>query len=149
MHGNMVFSTHYILGTPQQSGGFLVCSVQRHKKVYWPRGQYTMEYTFSDDNIAKYFCHVTVGYWGILRDIEGYWGILRNIEEYWGTEKLNFRHTAFEAYFHVLLGDVSKLPWCRVSQKRGAKNITWHSTSQCTYYEVQLSIVHLIIKKAN
>ena len=27
MHGNMVFSTHYILGTPQQSGGFLVCSV--------------------------------------------------------------------------------------------------------------------------
>ena len=28
MHGNMVFSTHYILGTPQQSGGFLVCSVQ-------------------------------------------------------------------------------------------------------------------------
>ena len=26
MHGNMVFSTHYILGTPQQSGGFLVCS---------------------------------------------------------------------------------------------------------------------------
>ena len=26
MHGNM-FSTHYILGTPQQSGGFLVCSV--------------------------------------------------------------------------------------------------------------------------
>ena len=28
MHGNMVFSTHYILGTPQQSGGFLVCSVE-------------------------------------------------------------------------------------------------------------------------
>ena len=28
MHGNMVFSTHYILGTPQQSGGFLVCSVK-------------------------------------------------------------------------------------------------------------------------
>ena len=27
-HGNMVFSTHYILGTPQQSGGFLVCSVK-------------------------------------------------------------------------------------------------------------------------
>ena len=26
MHGNMVFSTHYILGTAQQSGGFLVCS---------------------------------------------------------------------------------------------------------------------------
>ena len=34
----------------------------------------------------------------------------------------------------------------RVSQKKGAKNIAWHSTSQCTYYEVQLSIVHLIIK---
>ena len=28
MHGNMVFSTHYILGTQQQSGGFLVCSVE-------------------------------------------------------------------------------------------------------------------------
>ena len=28
MHGNMVFSMHYILGTPQQSGGFLVCSVE-------------------------------------------------------------------------------------------------------------------------
>ena len=27
MHGNMVFSTHYILGTPQKSGGFLMCSV--------------------------------------------------------------------------------------------------------------------------
>ena len=27
MHGNMVFSTHYILGTPEQSGGLLVCSV--------------------------------------------------------------------------------------------------------------------------
>ena len=33
--------------------------IQRHKKVHWPRGQYTMEYTFSDDNIAKYFRHVT------------------------------------------------------------------------------------------
>ena len=34
MHGNMVFSTHYILGTPQQSGGLLVhvCSV----KVQFP-----------------------------------------------------------------------------------------------------------------
>ena len=32
-------------------------------------------------------------------------------------------------------------------KKGGAKNITRHSTSQCTYYEVQLSIVHLIIKK--
>ena len=28
MHGNMMFSTHYILGTPQQSGGLLVCSVE-------------------------------------------------------------------------------------------------------------------------
>ena len=27
MHGNMVFSTHYILGNPQQRGGFLVCCV--------------------------------------------------------------------------------------------------------------------------
>ena len=26
MHGNMLFSTHYILATPPQSGGFLVCS---------------------------------------------------------------------------------------------------------------------------
>ena len=36
MHGNMVFSMHYILGTPQQSGGFLVCSVNRNcfKNVY-------------------------------------------------------------------------------------------------------------------
>ena len=33
MHGNMVFSTHYILGTPQQSGGFLVCSVNHILRV--------------------------------------------------------------------------------------------------------------------
>ena len=33
MHGNMVFSTHYILGTPQQSGGFLVCSVKTKAHV--------------------------------------------------------------------------------------------------------------------
>ena len=33
-----------------------------------------------------------------------------------------------------------------VSKKRGAKNIAWNSTSQCIYYDVQLSIVHLIIK---
>ena len=32
MHGNMVFSTHYILGTPRQSGGFLVCSVE-HQNI--------------------------------------------------------------------------------------------------------------------
>ena len=30
-----------------------------------------------------------------------------------------------------------------VSKKRGAKNTAWNSTSQCTYYEVQLSIFHL------
>ena len=30
------------------------------KKVYWPRGQHTMDCTFSDDNTAKYFRHVTV-----------------------------------------------------------------------------------------
>ena len=34
MHGNMVFSTHYILGTPQQSGGFLVCSVKLEISIY-------------------------------------------------------------------------------------------------------------------
>ena len=34
MHGNMVFSTHYILGTPQQSGGFLVCSVNDITRFY-------------------------------------------------------------------------------------------------------------------
>ena len=33
MHGNMVFSTHYILGTPQQSGGFLVCSVDAREQL--------------------------------------------------------------------------------------------------------------------
>ena len=33
MHGNMVFSTHYILGTPQQSGGFLLCSVNRSREI--------------------------------------------------------------------------------------------------------------------
>ena len=36
MHGNMVFSTHYILGTPQQSRGFLVCSVH-----YYLTGEYS------------------------------------------------------------------------------------------------------------
>ena len=35
MHGNMVFSTHYILGTPQQSGGFLVCSVKKKCNTRW------------------------------------------------------------------------------------------------------------------
>ena len=34
MHRNMVFSTHYILGTPQQSGGFLVCSVKQTRSLY-------------------------------------------------------------------------------------------------------------------
>ena len=33
MHGNMLFSTHYILGTPQQSGGFLVCSINRKTPI--------------------------------------------------------------------------------------------------------------------
>ena len=42
MHGNMVFSTHCILGTPQQSGGFLVCSV---------KGKVNM--------IKTHFCHNT------------------------------------------------------------------------------------------
>ena len=38
MHGNMVFSTHYILGTPQQSGGFLVCSVDQALYGVFPGG---------------------------------------------------------------------------------------------------------------